>query len=1044
MDLDLVPTKIPYKIPASLENNCKNWDLHYPISSNWNKASKKFLFVIDHVPTQNLKKKMLLDNETGNMFLNILSYSNKIAKSWKSKIDITASDIGIAFVSWSYFKTYDLDASNANVAKDANIKRMKRIIKRLSPTHVHFFGEAPALELFNIDVEKRGWVLEKTIQGKKIKISTNISVTNESKFYEEDDDDEDEYFNDDALGVDKSNLLGYACSNLARLIKGSYPFSLKNLKPEVEYVDSIKKWKVLYNKLLSARCFSYDLETKNLSAMCNMILTAQFTIPDSPNKSYFLPLKHFSAPWNINELKDIYSDLRKLMSREFDQEKWNIPYIIGQNLAFDIRVTRVELGIPVVFYRLWDVMAAEHQLDENMKSVNTKSVSDLEGNSKNKPWALDSILARYENDFYYKAKFSKEHRATISDIELTKEVLEYGAMDTIAPFHIHLMQMERANMMKDIDGSSFLNKFKKLVLGVYSDTVHVQSQMMTMGVQADTDYIIKQFAQDTSDIEKERDNLIKELYSLPSVKQANKKILKNKSIDPEMSLLSGISDKELWIFDITNTEHQRLLFFNILELKPITETSTGLPSLGKLFKNEYSKPGTNSYHREVELFKAIGEAVKVRGYIKGYYEKINDLDGKFDGRIRASYGFVMVVTGRSNSFNPSLQQVPTHGKYAKMVKRCFVASKGKIIIKMDYSAHEIGCWCIISQDETLAVTFKTIWNNWVDFRTKPTVKKIVDAVLADAHKLNYRLFTGTPLLDITKMMRQQSKNITFGAMYGKHVKSMAAELGIPLKEMEKIYEKFFGKFKKARFWLDDTVKRAKKHLWTENPFGFRRNLFGYLSANRGVSGAMDRRAQNSPIQGFASQLGFVAARLLSIKLYNAFKAEGELKEPVWNKKQNRFVIEYPDFNLNAMVHDSTEVETSYEFVPLITQAMEHCATNGLMKYCTKMYGINWTIRPQVDFDICDTTDKLEGWNFTQDFEPSEQKDYLANKEEYDKMDLASSLKTCVTKAWKSHCERHPKAVNKDEMQLALNPTKRVKKLIKHFPLDLTPYKLENK
>lgn len=1039
MQLDLIPKQIPYKLPSSLEGQVKTWDLYYPISSNWGSAKQRFLFVIDHVPSENLKSRKLLSGETGEMFVNILSYAEDLARSWGCKRSF--EDCGVAFVSWSYFKTYNLDKANAAVATTASVDRMERILKKLDPTHVHFFGEAPAQEMFGIDVEKRGWVLKLKSNIGKIWVSTNISVTNEAKFFEDDDDsdDEDEGFNDDALGVDKSNLLGYACNNLARILNGGYPYSLRHIKPAYNLIDTMKKWKKLHARLMDARCFAYDLETDNLSAMCNRILTAQFTLPDTPDMCEFLPLKHFDSPWSSEQLKEIYTDLRTLFAQKFDQRKWNVPYLIGQNLAFDLRVTRVELGIPVVYFRIWDLMAGEHAIDENLKAVNTKSVADVEGQNKNRPWALDSIISRYENDFYYTAEFGKSDRATISEVPLEEPLLMYGSMDTIGPMHVHLMQLERASHMVDDKGRPYLNTYKKLVLGVYSDTIHTQSHMMTMGVKADQDYIIKQFAQETSDIEKERDRLIAELYAMPSVKKANKKLLKHRSL-PSQSLFSGTEyESEMWTFDITNTEHQRLLFFKVLDLKPVNFTAGGLPSLGKAFKNEYSKDGTNSFHQEVVLFKAIGEAAKVRGYIKGYYEKLMEPDGQYDGRIRASYGFVMVVTGRSNSFNPSFQQIPTHGRYAKMVKRCFVAAKGRVIIKMDYSAHEIGCWCIISEDPVLAVTFKTIWNNWVDFRLKPTVMKIVNAVQSDAHKLNYQLFTGTPLAEITKPLRQQSKGITFGAMYGQHVRTMAQNIGIVLEEMEKIYNKFFGKFAKAKAWLENTVKRARKNLHTFNPFGFRRNLFGYLSANRGLAGAMDRRAQNSPIQGFASQLGFIAARLLVVKLDTAFESEGMVGTPVWDKKNARFVIEYPPFNLNAMVHDSTEVETSYELAPLIAQAMEHCATNGLMEYCTRMYGLHWIIRPQVDFDIGDTQDKLVGWNFTQDFEPSEQPEYAEHKDEWDKLDLASSFKTCITKAWESHNARHPKAVKEKDMQLALDPSKRVQRMLKLFPLDLTPY-----
>ena len=505
---------------------------------------------------------------------------------------------------------------------------------------------------------------------------------------------------------------------------------------------------------------------------------------------------------------------------------------------------------------------------------------------------------------------------------------------------------------------------------------------------------------------------------MPSVQQANEILKKRQGV--VHSLFAGTEFEEVNLFDITDRKHQHLLFFEVLELDAPDKTSSGEPSLNKAFRQHYGNPDDsgNRFTKEVQLFSGIVESKKVGGYIKAFYVKLAQPDGMIDDRLRASYGMVMVVTGRSNSFGPSLQQTPMHGQYAKLIKRCFICNEGRVLIKMDYSAHEVGCWGIMSGDNNLANNLKAIYNMIRDFRRAPTPEKKIKIKDADIHRLNYHGFTGTPLEKIDKPMRQKSKGITFGAMYGKSVRTMARDLKTALKEMEKIYDRFFGKFKKAKQFLNKCVSNARDRFYVENPLGFRRHLFGYLSGNNGVAAAMDRRAMNSPIQGFASQLCYIAARLLQIQMDTLFHENGMYGEPTWNKETGIITVEQPPFNLNCMIHDSTETEVSYELAPLVLRAMEYCATERLVEYVEKMYEFQFNVRPQVDFDIGDSADSYSGWDYSK-----------------------PSLQEAVKAAYKHQKGRGLKPNPKEVMKM-VKPTPEVKAMMKQIPLKLRAYEDE--
>lgn len=938
--MNIIYKSFDYKPPEGF----KDWSIKPCFTDNWENSNKRILFVFDHVLSNDIRNNKLLSSATyKKMIGNLWNYSWMILDSWG--YEGNKFEWAIGFVNWRNCKTYDIKDTTIRDNTEKYFKeRLKTFIKQYRPTHIHYFGETSAKIMHKLNTWERGW-----IKGKSIKYSFNLNM-NQYIIMEKTEDDWKEY-----VPPDKANLWGHIGENIAKLIYGGYPFSLNHIKVKYKFISNMKKWKLLLEKLWKTKRFAYDLETKNLTIYKNGIVTAQFTLEGEQDISYIVPLKSIGSPWNAKEFKEIYRDLRKLFSRKFDHEDWNIPYIIGQNIGFDIRVTRVELGIPIIYYRLWDCMAGEYCLNENDKGLPTESINDVEQNRKSRPWALDAIFARYENDFYYTAEFSKEHRANISNIKLKKPVLEYAAMDTISVFAIHRMQKKRAESM------GFLEYFMKLMLGLWSDTTHVISHMVESGSPIDREYIYKQYATDTSDIEKERDKLLKKLYNSPSVIKTNK--LLNDSVISG-SLFDGTEYSNTWQFDIRKDDHKDKLFFEVMNLNPINITDTGKRSIDKEFKKTYSDKSSNNYYKEVDLFTAIEETVKVRGYIKNYYNKINEPDGLLSNCIHASYGFLMVVTGRSNSFDPNLQNIPNHGVYAKMVKRAFISRPGRIRLKLDYATHEIACWCQESGDKVLANVFKTIQDAHDKFRKNPTEDNRESMEKLDLHKLNYTMFTGMKLEDIESSHRQQSKNIVFGAMYGQTVHTTASILGIELDKMEEIYNSFFGKFRQARKYLDNAVKKARKYYYTENNFGFRRHLTGHLTAVSRTQKAMDRRAQNSSIQGYASQIAFVAARLLTLKIHEKFYEKGLYGKPVWDKEQARYTIKKPEFDLCAMVHDSTEVEVSYELFNIVANIMEESFTKGVVKYTNKMYGIDWCITPRIDMEMYVKGDNIMKWDFT--------------------------------------------------------------------------------
>ena len=105
------------------------------------------------------------------------------------------------------------------------------------------------------------------------------------------------------------------------------------------------------------------------------------------------------------------------------------------NLAFDLKVVRAQLDIPLIYHHMWDVAAGELLLDENISlfdrmkwRVGVESVKTTQGN-------LRAITTAYGNDYYWPRSqggsgpndFGKDNRATIGHLNILtdKSALHY-------------------------------------------------------------------------------------------------------------------------------------------------------------------------------------------------------------------------------------------------------------------------------------------------------------------------------------------------------------------------------------------------------------------------------------------------------------------------------------------------------------------------------------------------------------------------------------------------------------------------------------------
>jgi len=912
-------THFAANVPDALRGRETNpFALRLPISKNWNTSAKRLLLVYEFVDTEDLKAGTLLVGPQGNLLPHLLQLSEDYSSE---------KTPALAAINFDYFRNRHLSGPEALIAENAAVARVREYIAKVKPTDIFVFGQNAAKLLLEIEDEfyLRGRV--RKIKGIYWNHTVNISTAYQSA---QDDVETD-------AKIDLANLIGFTSRCLGNTLKRTTVHHIQFDKESARYslVDTMEKWEKFVAFWSKKSIFSLDLETFGLGRVVNGILTMQIAF--SAQRGFIVPISHKDSPFTKAELKRIYSDVRKILSRKIPSGTLDY-FILGQNLKFDMTVLRQQLQIQVVHWPLFDCMAGEYLLDENMKA----NTSRVYGRNKTS-YGLDWICSSYGCDFYTENEFGKKDRGNIANIPLTPDVLRYMVADVQLPWLI--MQMQKARAEKQIiNGVPYTQAFMKMMLWQMSNMIHVQSMMEHRGEHLDIEWLQSLLKKD-GPLDKVEHKLEGEFRNFESVRKVNESLLAGSGLQSKS--IFGVSN---WIFSVTKPKHKIQLFFDTLGLEPTSIGKSGQPAVDKEFQETYKDVP------EVAAFKTLAQVGKVRStYVLGFLKKLQTGDMAVDHCLRASYGFFETVTGRSNSYDPNLQNIIQRGDLAKLIKRSFTAACGTLAVKLDFSAHEVRMWGIESQDGILCNLF--VNGRWLRKMYRATGKPVYKALMetiGDIHKINVATFFQTAPANATKEQRDQVKSIVFGAIYGRSARAISVQIKKAEDVIKELMRKFFSRFKKAAAYLESKKKQAVSKGYTVSLIGRVRHLYlQYLGIDQFVAAA-ERRGANAPIQGISADLGHTAAYLFEQHFEHVC-----VKFSLSDNKRTKS-------GTTSFVHDAIKSAIEYKKMLVAIQVLQWCSTVGLCEYYTRLFGVNFLVEPEIEIEIGASDDALSKWDWHED------------------------------------------------------------------------------
>jgi hypothetical protein len=272
-----------------------------------------------------------------------------------------------------------------------------------------------------------------------------------------------------------------------------------------------------------------------------------------------------------------------------------------------------------------------------------RKINAVTGKDVLSAYALSQVALEYGCTIYLTGNMGKDDRGAIFATPL-EDVSSYGGKDSAILLDIYHFQMQEINSR----GPAY-SRLPNLIQCQINSMLRAFVEMERTGLPVDRLYLTKEVASGGAFVEarqKERE----EIYATEACIKANA-ILVKKFVGGD---IFNRASKDMWVFDIDVIEHQCVLFFDVLKLKPLKIGKNGLPSTDKMFKDAYAplddsgKLLEDIAVPEVSMFRSYSELKHLyNSFLKGFYNKLfEDIDMRKDGKLRPNFKYLDIVTGR--------------------------------------------------------------------------------------------------------------------------------------------------------------------------------------------------------------------------------------------------------------------------------------------------------------------------------------------------------------------------------------------------------------
>jgi DNA polymerase-1 len=299
-------------------------------------------------------------------------------------------------------------------------------------------------------------------------------------------------------------------------------------------------------------------------------------------------------------------------------------------------------------------------------------------------------------------------------------------------------------------------------------------------------------------------------------------------------------------FNLNSPKQLGEMFFETLKLDPNAKRTSKSKQYAT---NERVLTRLSNRHEIAAQVLHYRESTKLKST---YVDSLPDAVFEKTGHIHTNYEQAVTATGRMQSSNPNLQNIPVRSDQGREIRKAFVPrDDNHVLLAADYSQIELRIVADISKDAAMRTAFEEG---------------------ADIHETTSMRVFHVDQDGVTPEMRRRAKMVNFGIIYGISAFGLSDRLDIPRGEAKDLIDGYLSTYPGIRDYMDATVEFAREHGYVETITGRRRFLRDITSLNATTRNAAERNAINSPIQGSAADM----IKIAMAKIHNRMR-EAELK-----------------------------------------------------------------------------------------------------------------------------------------------------------------------
>jgi DNA polymerase I len=414
--------------------------------------------------------------------------------------------------------------------------------------------------------------------------------------------------------------------------------------------------------------------------------------------------------------------------------------LVLHNANFDFKVLVYELFMD----NLLDREGMLHGIETLCKNFDdTKLITYLATNS-----CSGNNLSLKHNAHEFAGNYAQED---INDVTLipTQDLMKYNLVDCLATWFVkdkYYPQMIQDNQLYVYET-------------IMKPSVSVLLQMELVGVPIDMEKVkyaqtaLQTIVDDAMQsinnhplTQKALSNLLIKKYNKDYEERKSKAVFPNK-IKPKD--WDTFVENNIPVFNPNSNAQVSELIYNTIGLPVIDYTKTKLPAVGaKTLKKLLNHTTDDSIKALIEALRDFYQADKVNGtFIKAFVEhSILKDDGCY--YLHGSFNIGGTVSGRLSSSSPNLQTIPSGSKFSKLIKDCFMAPKGWLLIGADFNALEARIGALLPKDPAKLIIYTDgydshsyatygYWPEKFEYVRQANENEIVAKVISDDGSVTY-------------------------------------------------------------------------------------------------------------------------------------------------------------------------------------------------------------------------------------------------------------------------------------------------------------------